>query len=288
MHIVSKLFIFFLYPLFSMGTQFLVLPFSSQELSLGSHASISGLAPSNPALFSGFDNKPQLYCDRGLWYGETTVAQFGCNFKSNNTIKHIGIKYSGINDLEFRDEVPQNSPLSSFSSFGLSFDLGTSIDRGKHKFGFSFSFIHFGIFTEESQGLGVNLGYAYQINRDFYAGLALQNLGAMNSLYSKKPTLPRRLLLGLSKKIYFNKYSNNTMASYEYNSLNNKSRFNIGNSFQWNRLKINSGLSISKEVSELSFGCAVMISRYMIDYGIRIGSQGLGIPKIISLRVLLP
>ena len=109
----------------------------------------------------------------------------------------------------------------------------------------------------------------------------------MSSLNSKKPTLPRRLLLGLSKKINFNKYSNNIMSSYEWNSLNNKSKFNIGNSFQWNRLKIYSGFSYTKEVSEVSVGSGLMIGRYTIDYGIRLGSQGIGIPQIISLWVLL-
>tara|TARA_Y100001970_G_C14221465_1_gene852928 strand:+ start:1471 stop:2337 length:867 start_codon:yes stop_codon:yes gene_type:complete len=288
MHIVFKVLILFVYPLFSMGTQFLVLPYSSQELTLGSHASNSSLTPSNPALFSGFENKPQFYCDRGLWYGESTIAQFGCNLKSNNSVKHIGLKYSGINDLELRDEVPQNNPLSNFSSFGLSFDLGMSIAREKHKLGFLFSFIHFGIFTEESKGIGINLGYAYQLNKDFQIGFALQNLGIMSSLNSKKPTLPQRLLLGLSKKMNFNKYSNNIMSSYEWNSLNNKSKINIGNSFEWNRLKIYSGFSFTKEILEVSIGSGLMIGRYTIDYGIRIGSQGIGIPQIISLRVLLP
>ena len=59
------------------------------------------------------------------------------------------------------------------------------------------------------------------------------------------------------------------------NSLNNKSRFNIGNSFQWNRLKINSGLSISKGVSEVSVGCAVIIS-----------NKG-GLPETITNGIIL-
>ena len=78
------------------------------------------------------------------------------------------------------------------------------------------------------------------------------------------------------------------MSSYEWNSLNNKSKFNIGNSYQWNRIKIYSGISFKKEVLEVSVGSGLMIGRYTIDYGIRIGSQGIGIPQIISLRVLLP
>ena len=285
MHTVFKVFFFLIYPLFSMGTQFLVLPYSTQELTLGSHAAVSSLSSSNPALFSGFDNKPEFYCDRGYWYGEATIAQFGCNLKSNNNVKHLGIKYSGINDLEFRDEVPQDNALANFSSFGLSFDLGMSLGREKHKFGFLVSLIHFGIYTEESKGIGINLGYAYQLNKDFRLGFVLQNLGVMTSLYSKKPVLPKRLLFGLSKKIYFNKYSNTLLGSFERNSLNNKNKFSFGNSFQWNRLKIHTGFSFSKEVTEASIGCGLMISRYSIDYGIRIGSQGLGIPKIISLRV---
>ena len=38
-------------PLSGMGTQFLVLPSSAEELSMGSHATLPGLFPINPALF---------------------------------------------------------------------------------------------------------------------------------------------------------------------------------------------------------------------------------------------
>ncbi len=288
MHIVFKLFIFLVCPLFSMGTQFLVLPFSTQELTLGSHAAISSLSSSNPALTTGFDSKPQLYFDRGVWYGDATIAQFGCNFKSNNSVKYISIQYAGIDDLEFRDERPQDNALSSFSSFGLSFDVGFSSHIREHKYGFSMSFIHFGIYTQESKGIGLNIGYAYELSNNFQLGLVMQNLGVMTSLQSKQPSLPQRLLIGFSKEIYFSKYSNTLLASIERNSLNNQYKLNFGNSVKWNRINIYTGYSIAKVVSEFSFGCGLMINRYTIGYGIRVGSQGLGIPQIVSLKILLP
>ena len=41
MRTIFKLLFIFHFPLFGIGTQFLILPFSTQELSLGSHPTIS-------------------------------------------------------------------------------------------------------------------------------------------------------------------------------------------------------------------------------------------------------
>jgi hypothetical protein len=49
-----------------------------------------------------------------------------------------------------------------------------------------------------------------------------------------------------------------------------------------------SGFSSSKNVVETSGGFGVQISRYQITYGIKFGSQNLGIPQTISFQFQLP
>lgn len=271
-----------------MGTQFLVLPFSPKELSLGSHATLSGLSPINPALFSSFKDRPEFSINRGVWFGDIATAQVGYNLAKNNRINHLGVKYLGVTDLEFRGNVPQDNALAKFSSFGLVLDAGASFIQNKQKFGISLSYIHFGLYTEESKGLGLNLGYIYNLKNNIKIGLALQNLGKMTTLLSTSPTLPKRFFAGVSKELIYKNYINNIYGSIELNSIRTTNKFYIGNSFSWNRLNIYTGYSFAKEISEASIGFGLKMNQYAINYGVRFGSQDLGIPKIISLRVLLP
>ena len=75
MHSVSKIILTLLVPLYGMGTQFMVLPSSAEELSIGSHSTLPGLFPINPALFIASENHPDLSINRGVWLGDVVIAQ---------------------------------------------------------------------------------------------------------------------------------------------------------------------------------------------------------------------
>ena len=44
----------------------------------------------------------------------------------------------------------------------------------------------------------------------------------------------------------------------------------------------------SKDIIQSSMGFRLNIQRYAVEYGIRFGPQALGIPQMITLRVILP
>ena len=60
-------------PLYGMGTQFMVLPSSAEELSIGSHSTLPGLFSINPALFIASENHPDLSINRGVWLDTTRL-----------------------------------------------------------------------------------------------------------------------------------------------------------------------------------------------------------------------
>ena len=275
-------------PLSGMGTQFLVLPSSAEELSIGSHATLPGLFPINPALFSAPEKYPHFSINRGSWLGDVTLSHLGYNQSFDNKTTHFGIKYSGLTGIEFRENIPQDNASSNFSAYGLSMDAGISIDRENQKFGFSISYIDLGLYTERSSGLGLNLGYALELKNKIDIGIAVQNIGKMNTLSNKAPSLPMRVSSGISKLIRSDRFVNNIFGSLEWNSLATESKIYLGNRFSWNRLDILFGYSTSQEVVESSIGVGLNLNRYHFSYGTRIGSQDLGIPKVLSVRLLLP
>jgi hypothetical protein len=288
MHSVSKIILTFLVPLYGIGTQFMVLPSSADELSIGSHSTLPGLFPINPALFIASENHPNLSINRGVWLGDVVLAQIGYNQAMEKKIIHVGLKYSGLSDLEFRDDIPRDNALAEFSSFGLALDAGVSITRETHKFGLSLSYIHMGLYTEQSKGMGLNLGYVRTFKRGLTMGLALQNLGKMTKLSAESPALPRRFTTGISKQLQFNEYKNTVYGSLEWNPVTSMSKYYFGNQFRWDRLSILAGFSASDSVIESSLGFGLHLNRYQVTYGIKVGSQNLGLPQIVSLKLTLP
>ena len=288
MHSVFKLFLILLFPLYGLGTQFLILPTDAEELSIGSHPTMSGILSVNPALFSASLNHPSLSISRGIWLGDVTLTHLGYTQPAKGKIFHFNAKYSGLSDLEFRDAVPVDDALSTFSSYGVSMNGGFSVQREKQKFGISFSYIFMGLYTETTSGFGLNLGYARDIVKGMKLGISIQNLGIMSKLSKDAPSLPTRIIGGVSKQIIFDNYRNTIYCSGEWNQSATTGKFHFGNNFRWDRLSLMGGFSASENVVESSAGFGLKLGQYEITYGIQFGSQNLGTPQILTFQFLLP
>ena len=288
MHSVFKLFLILLFPLYGLGTQFLILPTHAEELSIGSHPTMSGISSVNPPLFSVSLNHPGLSISRGIWLGDVTLTHLGYTQPAKGKTFHFNAKYSGLSDLEFRDAVPVDDALSTFSSYGVSMNGGFSVQREKQKFGISFSYIFMGLYTETSSGFGLNLGYARDIVKGMKLGISIHNLGIMSKLSKDAPSLPTRMIGGVSKQIIFNDYQNTVYCSGEWNQSASTGKFYFGNNFRWNRLSLMGGFSASENVVESSAGFGINLGQYEITYGIQFGSQNLGTPQILTFQFRLP
>ena len=288
MHSVFKLFLILLFPLYGLGTQFLILPTHAEELSIGSHPTMSGISSVNSALFSASLNHPGLSISRGIWLGDVTLTHLGYTQPAKGKIFHFNAKYSGLSDLEFRDAVPVDDALSTFSSYGVSMNGGFSVQREKQKFGISFSYIFMGLYTETTSGFGLNLGYARDIVKGMKLGISIQNLGIMSKLSEDVPSLPTRIIGGVSKQIIFDNYRNTIYCSGEWNQLATTGKFHFGNNFRWDRLSLMGGFSASENVVESSAGFGINLGQYEITYGIQFGSQNLGTPQILTFQFRLP
>jgi len=288
MHSVFKLFLILLFPLYGLGTQFLILPTDAEELSIGSHPTMSGISSVNPALYSASLNHSGLSISRGIWLGDVTLTHLGYTQPAKGKTFHFNAKYSGLSDLEFRDAVPVDDALATFSSYGVSMNGGFSVQREKQKFGISFSYIFMGLYTETSSGFGLNLGYARDIVKGMKLGISIQNLGIMSKLSEDVPSLPTRMIGGVSKQIIFDNYRNTIYCSGEWNQLATTGKFQFGNNFRWDRISLMGGFSASENVVESSAGFGINLGQYEITYGIQFGSQNLGTPQILTFQFRLP
>ena len=290
MHLIFSLYLFIAIPLYGLGGQFLVLPSDATELSLGSHPTLQGLSSLNPALFSVRKKTPVLLLSQGNWIGDVSIGTLDYSQNLKNKVFYFGVRYSGLSDLEFRGDKPQNEPLAYFTSYGLSLKSGLAIKRGNTQYGISFSYISMGIYIEKSSGFSMGFGYSVDIKEDVKLGISLQNIGSMSALSNDSPQLPKRLLIGYSKFYNFKKINNTIYNSIELNNINNFSKYKLsfGNKLSWKQLGLLNGVSLSDNIIYYSIGLNLNFKNYDITYGINMNSFNLGIAQIISLRLDLP
>ena len=141
MHLIFRLFLFIIIPLYGLGGQFLTIPFEANEIGLGSHPTINQLSYLNPALYSASSNNPSFTCSRGIWIGDVSISSLNYNQNIKGKTFYFGTRYSGLSDLEFRDEKPRGEPLAYFTSYGLSLKSGISFKKDNIKYGIAFSYI---------------------------------------------------------------------------------------------------------------------------------------------------
>ena len=288
MRLTFSFFLLVLTQLHSMGAQMLSIPSSADELSIGSHPTLEGLLPLNPALYRANERHPYLYLNRGNWFGDVALSHIGYNKAGLDKVIHMGMRYSGLSDLEFREDRPQDDPFANFSSYGLILDAGIAFQRFNRSYGISLSYVQFGLYTEESKGVSVDIGYSIKMKSGYSVGFVAKNFGIMTKLENDSPSLPKRFSSGISKDFQFKSFRNSAFGSVEWNSIISGSKVYLGNRFSWNRLNILAGYALSKKVTESSIGVGINMNRYQVTYGTRFGTQNIGFPKLLTIKVLMP
>lgn len=289
MDLVFKILIYLLsLPIFGMGSNFLMLPSSVDQIAVGNHSTIDGSSPINPALFSAVENQSNIQVSRGAWIGDINLMNISFNQSLKNKVFHFGINYSGLTGFEYRENRPEDLPKSHFSSYGLLIKSGFSIKNIRNSFGISFSYLKMGIETQETGGIGINFGFAHQFNQVLKLGISLENIGYVNEINKKKITLPTRLTTTLSSKIFPDKYNSTIYGSIDWDSDITDNKYLLGNSTSWNNFNLYNGFLISENLKEFSAGFSIKINSIDIGYGKKFSSHNLGSPQIISFKILLP
>ena len=81
----------------------------------------------------------------------------------------------------------------------------------------SISYLYYGIFTYESKGIGLNLGYSLDLKNKIKLGGVIQNLGKMTKLQTNEILLPQRIIVGVSKEIKISQIIKFNRSNFEKN-----------------------------------------------------------------------
>jgi hypothetical protein len=285
-------FIFKYFPLFiagvlsGTGTQFLATPSNGFELAIGANA-IQKYSI-NPATHFVYGPAPTMGISYGSWLADSKISAIKVSFPGQKTSFGFDLKYVDLDDLELRSERPTDDPLATFGASG--FSLGGSFSKewlGMY-IGAALRYVRIDLYTENSRGLAVDIGMTRNISHRIKVGTSILNFGKMSSLRNEKPELPLRFITTANYTYEIDQLVNDIAITGEWSNLINGNTFYVSTVSKWKGISFCLSSKLAESVTEISGGLGLQFGMYRLNYGIRFGSQNLGMPQMIDLTIQLP
>ncbi|MFH1852073.1 MAG: hypothetical protein ABIA75_06975 [Candidatus Neomarinimicrobiota bacterium] len=270
------------------GTQFLAVPSSAIELALGGQVALPNAAGTNPAVVPEIGAGPQVDFCYGDWFTGVAVSTLNARFRLNSDVGSVRLRYLGLDDLPYRDERPSDDPLANYAAYSLALEGGWSRAFGGSRVGVTMRLLQIQLHTAGASGMAFDLGGTRSVGKNLTIGAALLNLGRMNVMVQEIPQLPLRLLVGAGYRFDHPLVPTSIGLTGEWSTLVNGPIFRVGSRSTWDRLTVSLGTEIASAVVMASGGIGLQVGRFGINYGIRFGSQQLGLPQMLDLSVNLP
>ena len=276
--LISILALFFIEPLYagdasSTGMAFLKNGGDAASTAMGGAAVSNSSGASaiywNPAGLVSNKSSEAIFSHQE-WLAGSINQHIGITFPGNNISFGLGAAFSGVSDIERRDERPTIEPLGYFSANSIAFSLSAAKAQGKDiQFGVTLKLLYEKIFTYSANGIAVDLGIKKRLNfHDIDAAVVVKDLGGMSSLNVESTQLPARITGGISGN--FLPYSSSTINwSLDAGKYFDSSAFlRFGGELALNKtLDLRAGYRKNSENSSgYSAGFGINRKRYRFDY----------------------
>ncbi len=268
------------------GAQFLVIPGNALELAQGPSAVLANSI--NPAAMTIYDSGPLLCFAHGFWLAETELSSLRILSGRQDHRFGLTLNYVGLDDLELRSNPPTDEPLAYYGASGLALKGAFGWSAIGMEWGAAVQFIRVDMYTENSNGYALDLGLRKQVNNRLTIGAVLLNLGRMSDFYLEKPALPFRALTTFSYVYHREKFNHTVSVGGEWSNLVDGMVFHTSSLSKWRQMQFQLGSQLSKKTIVASAGVGIQFGIYSLNYGIRFGSQDLGLPQMIDLSIHLP
>ncbi len=271
------------------GLSFLKLGFGARNVAMGD----AGAAASNdvtslfynPAKLAGKENSEIMFM-HNQWIQDIKSELLGVGFNFLSLPFAIGINVTSVNDIEVRTK--PGAPEATFNAnyFFVSLSTGFYLTDNL-SFGTTVKYLYEGLYTDESNGAGIDLGLNYKTNLE---GLSLaaviRNLGSMNQLKLEKTKLPNEFRVGPSYSFVLHSDFEITAAAEFLKYLQtNDTHFNFGGEILYNNLiALRGGYQTGYISKGFTGGVGLRWGNLSFDYAISPFELGLGSGNSISLN----
>ena len=280
-YIIAIIFILSVSGLKGVGSQFVNVPCSVNEIKYGTQNALNYF-PENRM------GRSSLSISHNDWYGDFSVVSVGIASPLFGGQSLLRFKYGGFENLELRGEAPSDEPLSFYSAFGLNVTGGFQFQYNDFQTAVLLRMVHLRIHTHSASGMSGNISILRPIYRNWKIGFSLAHLGFMSPYIDEKPALPTSGNLIVTHQTIFNQSLNTfSFAGGFVPSLDNYI-FSVNNALSWKYFNLSLASHITKNVTQISGGISFLIGMYQIQYGFQLGDHQLGISQVLELVVLLP
>ncbi len=272
--------------LYGTGTQFLSIPSNGLELAIGANAIQKNSI--NPAGLFTYGPGPIMGVSYGSWLADTKISAIKVLFPGQKISYGLDLKYVDLDDLELRSERPTDDPLATFGASG--FALGGSFSKEflGMDVGAAIRYVRIDLYTENSSGFAGDIGVTKTLSPNINFGGAILNFGKMSALRNEEPKLPIRFITTANYKYEIDQLVNDIAITGEWSSLINGSVFYVSTVSKWKNVSFRLSSKLSEKITEISGGLGLQFGMYRLNYGVRFGSQNLGMPQMIDLTIQLP
>ena len=270
------------------GTGFLLIPVSVDELALCSNPVMGLRSNANPALVSLNTGEYRVTVSSGLTLGGTRSSLLDFDRQRQGRDWRTQIRYVGIDGIEFRSAYPTDESLSQYGAYGLVGAQQVAFDYHGFRVGAAIKYIWMQLYDRSAKGGALDLGMTRSISPKFSVGASILNMGYITAFISRNSTLPLRILGGGSYRLDSGQIKDNIAVSGEFSSQVQGLILRVSNQIDWQQIQLLLGTETSKKVTTVSTGVKIRTGRFDIGYAIRFGNQGLGLPQYFELSARLP
>lgn len=271
------------------GLSFLELGFGARNIALADLGVVVSKGASsqiyNPALLTQ-SAEPQVLFNHQTLFFDVSNQMIGANFRLADIPVAVAFQTTSISDIEVR--LTPGEPISRFNAHYFMANISTAYEiLNNLSAGVSVKYIYEDLFTDNSDGIGLDLGLFY---KDLFDGLNLgasyRQIGSMSDLRNEATPLPENFRFGASYNFKFQPlYSDfQVSAGYLKYSASSDSHFQVaGEIIIKNSLALRLGYVTGFDSKDLTAGAGVNWGRFNFDYSFQPYKYDLGNSHIISI-----
>lgn len=265
----------------TIGFQALDITNDAEEMSLSGAGIALNINPNvNPSSILWFEN-PYISFSQTSWFGGVSgqKMQLVWNRKSP---KLFYIEKLGLDDIELRDEIPQDEPLGQFGTYWVSTRITTGYRFSGFDFGVSLRGSYTRLYHYSAIAFSADFGITKKLSNLVNTGLIIKNLGYCYS-ESLRNHLPTTVGFGISIDEPF--VSSTVFADVMFSDTHGIVGYS-GIIIPISKLKLISAVEYSSKLEHLAISSGFSFShrKWGLQYSIKLhSSEVLGIPHSVDI-----
>ncbi|NWF87994.1 MAG: PorV/PorQ family protein [Ignavibacteriaceae bacterium] len=241
----------------------------------------------NPAKLYKTDGNEILFM-HNEWIQDVRSEMLGVKSSIFGQPFALGINVTNISDIEIRNkpgEAESTFDANYFSaSISTAFGLTESISAG-----ISVKYLYEGLFTDESNGFGIDFGLEYETPiQNLALSAVIKNLGSMNKLRDEETKLPSEFRIGGEYALRLSDSKFEIISAVEIQKYFDTDDFhlNMGAEVFYNRLiALRAGYQTGYDARGFTAGVGLCWGNLRFDYAFLPFSLGLGSANLFSVQL---